>query len=178
LTLFLTLTGALVVAVLHPSVEQTPFEHACAVLGFIVAVLFFLLEERATYYRRRFVEFAKRIEASRSPTIPPMYHATRNPCELGSDWIYRIFFAVVAGLWATILLKAPLLGVVSGLAALLLFCRVGSFMQSRPIDDITKTLLSKSLPHFGPEDQPEPNQEATQSSEHSSAKTGDQAHRN
>jgi len=159
LTLFLTLTGALVVAVLHERIRDTAEEPIMAALGIFLAIAFFLLEERATYYRRAFVEVAKSIERKR--LVLPLYHATKNRCKLGSDWIYRMFFAMVVGMWSISIEAyrkdgepAASTGLISAFVATVLFSLIGMFLQgSRQSRALPALETSLNGPTKGPKNE-------------------------
>ncbi|GMV19915.1 MAG: hypothetical protein AMXMBFR56_81390 [Polyangiaceae bacterium] len=113
LTVFLAATGALgTTAVLSAGRALLP----AAAVGMVLVPLFFLMEERATYYRRAFIQRALEIEQQVRRNLPTgdltfmsQYEATHNSYwgTIGSDVVMRLFFASVFLLW-----------VVSGLSAL------------------------------------------------------------
>ncbi len=102
LTVFLTATGVLGAAVFSRTLDSAEYAFVrllLAVLGLSISMLFFLLEERATYYRRAYMSCAMALEET-SGTLT-QYRRTQNPWPVRSDTIFRFFFATIAALWIT-----------------------------------------------------------------------------
>jgi hypothetical protein len=102
LTVFLSATGVLGAATLSTFSNiarqdgRAIIGWMLAILGVVITVLFFFLEERATYYRRAYMSCAKAIEAR---TGLSQYHRAYNPISVRSDEVMRFFFATFAALW-------------------------------------------------------------------------------
>ena len=113
LTAFLTISSVLGAAVFTAPRVTDPIRCVLGVAGITLAALFWVLEERATYYRRAYLHRALEIEqewfrsacgagAVDEARTPRQYHVTHNPYwpRVKSEHVFRLFYALVAWLWS------------------------------------------------------------------------------
>jgi hypothetical protein len=112
LTAFLTVSTLIGAVVYTAPLVTNRVRVFMAVAGLVLAGLFWTLEERATYYRRAYLHRALEIEQEWFCCVdnhkpeevcgPRQYHVTRNPywTRARSEYVFRLFYAVVAFLWA------------------------------------------------------------------------------
>jgi hypothetical protein len=98
LTVFLTATGALGAALFSKASEANPskVKPFIVFLGLAITAAFFVLEERATYYRRAYMYILRSLEGHLEFR---QYACTRNPLILRSRFVYRGVFSIIAGIW-------------------------------------------------------------------------------
>ncbi len=114
LTAFLTLSSVIGAAVFTAPRVTDPVRSVLGLAGIALAALFWVLEERATYYRRAYLHRTLEIEQewfraaqqwdplAREAATPRQYHVTHNPywTNARSEHVFRFFYALVAWLWA------------------------------------------------------------------------------
>ncbi len=104
LTVFLSATAGLGAALFSGTVQaQDVTKRWVLGLGLAVVIAFFVLEERATYYRRAYMYVLLGIERKLEFS---QYRQTRNPFWLSSRYVYRCLFVFIAVAW--VFLGVPL----------------------------------------------------------------------
>ena len=167
LTAFLTVSTLIGAAVYTAPRATDRVRVTLAIAGVMLAVLFWILEERATYYRRAYLHRALEIEqewfrwvhsaASKERQGPRQYHVTHNMYwpHARSEHVFRFFYAMVIWLWALYVAAVAFYTASAALAvfpvaiALVLTCcgfRRGKRLQSKAADLDERGLTVKRLP--------------------------------
>lgn len=133
LTLFLSAMGALAAATVVADAPATVTGRVpIAALGVVLSVVFMILEERATFYRRAYVYRAVAIEKRLALW---QYQSTKTPGPIKSEHVYRVLFAVIVGMWCGYPFavdysgRSAIVGVVAALMFLVVAQAFGSSFQ-------------------------------------------------